>query len=137
MRKIPYWQQLRDPRWQEVRLKVFERADFQCEVCGSKPEGESLEVHHHYYETGAMAWEYPMESLLCVCRECHRTVADNERLFFEAINPHDYTNLDVLAEAIFHANQVGLSLWQCSRAIKHATLRIEKKSKKKPALSAV
>jgi hypothetical protein len=65
-----YWEKLRDPRWQQKRLKVMEAAEFTCEDCGA--EDKTLTVHHSFYEYGLEPWEYPDESLHCLCEECHK-----------------------------------------------------------------
>ena len=31
----------------------------------------SLNVHHKYYESGKLAWEYPDDVLVTLCRDCH------------------------------------------------------------------
>lgn len=65
-----YWELLRDPRWQEKRLRIMERAGFKCERCGSS--NRTLNVHHSYYMKGAAPWEYPDLSLHCLCEaKCH------------------------------------------------------------------
>lgn len=64
-----YGELLRDPRWQEKRLRVMDRAGFICEECGSAER--TLNVHHTYYERGKMPWDYPEESLRCLCEPCH------------------------------------------------------------------
>jgi 5-methylcytosine-specific restriction endonuclease McrA len=64
-----YMERLRDPRWQRVRLRVLERAEWKCEGCGT---GEvNLQVHHGWYERGLMPWEYPDGALYCLCDHCH------------------------------------------------------------------
>ena len=64
-----YMARLQEPRWQRKRLQVLERAGWRCAGCGT---GEvNLQVHHGYYERGLMPWEYPDESLYCVCDDCH------------------------------------------------------------------
>lgn len=62
---------LRDLRWKLKRKRVLERDDFKCTVCGSK---KSLHVHHTYYYRNEITppWEYPMESLITVCEDCHK-----------------------------------------------------------------
>lgn len=65
-----YWELLRDPRWQKARLKVMQLADFTCEDCGAKDK--TLNVHHAYYEKDKAPWEYPTESLHCLCETCHK-----------------------------------------------------------------
>jgi hypothetical protein len=66
---INYLELLKDPRWQKLRLKVFERDGWQCVVCGDKEK--TLTVHHHYYIFGKKPWEYEEESLSTMCMECH------------------------------------------------------------------
>jgi len=66
-----YWEQLKDPRWQKMRLEVMGRADFKCEQCGDG--SNTLNVHHSHYEKGCAPWEYPPESLHCLCEKCHGT----------------------------------------------------------------
>jgi hypothetical protein len=69
MAKPTYYDLLRDPRWQRKRLEIMERADFTCEDCGD--DSTTLNVHHGYYEKGLAPWEYPNESLHCLCEPCH------------------------------------------------------------------
>ena len=57
-----YAEKLRDPRWQRMRLKVFERDDWTCTSCGDSKT--TLHVHHKLYEPGKEPWEYPLECLL-------------------------------------------------------------------------
>lgn len=47
----------------------MQRENFTCQCCGDKDS--TLNVHHTYYEKGAMPWEYPSESLRCFCEICH------------------------------------------------------------------
>lgn len=79
---MSYADLLLDPRWQRKRLEVLERADFTCEECGDK--STTLHVHHGYYEKGKKPWEYPHDSLHCVCAPCHliltQTLAEMQRL---------------------------------------------------------
>lgn len=69
MGKDSYFQLLKHPKWQEKRLSIMQRAEFQCEWCASSDY--TLHVHHTYYERGAKPWEYPDDSLLCLCEFCH------------------------------------------------------------------
>lgn len=66
---MSYSEKLKDPRWQKKRLKVFEYAQFRCQICGSKDK--TLHVHHSYYTRGKEPWQYPTGSLICVCEKCH------------------------------------------------------------------
>ncbi len=65
--KEKYALKLKDPRWQRLRLKVFERDNFTCLLCHS--EDKELQVHHTLYK--GEPWEAPIESLKTVCKSCH------------------------------------------------------------------
>ena len=69
-----YFELLRHPNWQKKRLKILERAGFECEDCGSKDA--TFHVHHSYYEKGIAPWDYPDESLHCLCENCHKQAQD-------------------------------------------------------------
>lgn len=64
-----YGERLRDPRWQQKRLRVMERAGWKCEKCGDKTT--TLNVHHERYVSGRMPWEYDDSELHCLCEPCH------------------------------------------------------------------
>jgi hypothetical protein len=67
--KIPYWQLLQDPRWQKKRLQIMERDNWECKHCRNK--GAKLNVHHYYYISKRMPWDYPDWALITVCDQCH------------------------------------------------------------------
>lgn len=67
-----YADKLRDPRWQQVRLKVMERDEWKCVWCGCKTE--TLNVHHGAYQRGLAPWEYPPDHLWTLCHSCHEKV---------------------------------------------------------------
>ncbi len=67
-----YRKKLKDLRWQQMRLKVFERDGWECRECfKGKDSGISLQAHHTYYRKGADPWDYPLESIVSLCEECH------------------------------------------------------------------
>lgn len=68
--KKPYWQKLKDPRWQRRRLSVLEAANFRCRDCGTT-EAE-LHVHHLCYLRGLEPWDAPDGTLIAVCDPCHK-----------------------------------------------------------------
>ena len=74
MTYVPYWQQLRDPRWQKKRLEIMSRDNWRCVLC--RNASDTLNVHHGYYEKGQMPWEYPDASLHTLCEKCH-ALTDN------------------------------------------------------------
>lgn len=69
-----YSELLKDPRWQRKRLEIMERAGWMCDACSDSES--TLHVHHGYYEKGMKPWEYPEESLHCLCKNCHDEVTD-------------------------------------------------------------
>lgn len=69
--KKTYRDKLRDPRWQRVRLLIFERDGWQCVHCGAKDK--ELHVHHFAY-VGKDPWDTPKWLLRTLCRDCHDTV---------------------------------------------------------------
>ena len=72
-----YAAQRADPRWQQVRLQVFDRDGWRCRCCGDN-ESE-LHAHHSYYERSRAAWEYPLASIITYCHACHE--AEHGRSF--------------------------------------------------------
>ena len=56
-----------DPRWQKLRLKVFERDSWRCAGCA---DTKSTLVAHHKKYVGNI-WESPEEDLQTVCKQCH------------------------------------------------------------------
>ncbi len=64
-----YSEKLKDPRWQQMRLKVFERDSWTCRSC--QDSGHTLHAHHKYYEHGRDPWDYPLDTLITLCESCH------------------------------------------------------------------
>lgn len=94
---------LKDPRWQKKRLKVLERDEFCCRSCG---DGENtLHVHHCYYKKGNAPWEYQLESLVTLCKECHK---DESAMFYEEKN--------LLSEVLSSKGLLGSHLNELSHA---------------------
>lgn len=65
---------LKDPRWQKKRLEILQRDNFHCCQCGSSVK--TLHVHHQYYTKGNMPWEYPDDTLITLCLDCHESTND-------------------------------------------------------------
>ncbi len=93
-----YWQLLRDPRWQRKRLEVMERDNFACMECGDK--GQTLNVHHCYYERGLMPWEYSAAVLKTLCEPCHEKVSEYIQLIKKAIGTLPLEYLKRVAEDV-------------------------------------
>jgi len=66
---MTYSEKLKDPRWQQTRLKVMERDGFACRECRSKTD--TLHVHHSYYVSKRDPWQYPLKTLVTLCKDCH------------------------------------------------------------------
>jgi 5-methylcytosine-specific restriction endonuclease McrA len=67
--KQSYSNQIKHPKWQKLRLKIFERDNFTCSCCSSKEK--QLQVHHLYYLPNTLIWNYDEEALVTVCYKCH------------------------------------------------------------------
>ena len=78
-----YTDKLKHPNWQKKRLRIMDRAGFRCEICNSADI--TLHVHHGYYERGVDPWEYPDDTLYCICEECHRTVEANKLAIYKEL----------------------------------------------------
>lgn len=65
---MTYKDQLKDARWKSKRSNIIERDQDRCVYCDSS---KKLQVHHKYYLPDLMAWEYPNEALITLCKDCH------------------------------------------------------------------
>lgn len=74
----------RDSRWQKLRLEIMERDDWTCRSCGKK-DGVTLNVHHAYYEAGKAPWEYPKQTLVTYCEECHKERHELQQMLLENV----------------------------------------------------
>ena len=77
-----YAEKLKDARWQELRLRLFEAADWTCEECKSIRPSDGLQVHHIIYLAGVEPWDHPPEVLLSLCDKCHVERQEIEREFY-------------------------------------------------------
>lgn len=93
-----YWEKLQDPRWQKKRLEVMQEAGFECSRCGSTEN--TLNVHHKEYLKGHEPWEYDLEQLVCLCKDCHELMHDSNYALRYVISnlPIDfsYDSIDVV-----------------------------------------
>lgn len=70
-----YSEKLKNPQWQKMRLKVFERDEWSCQLCGNNEV--TLNVHHFYYEKDKEPWDYPLNCFITLCEECHTSELEN------------------------------------------------------------
>lgn len=84
---VPYREQLASPKWQKKRLKILERDEFRCKICGD--DETELHVHHKKYIKGKKAYEAPDEDLETVCYHCHSFLTifskDKQTVDFEIV----------------------------------------------------
>lgn len=73
--KTPYAELLRDPRWLRKRAEILELHGCACFHCHKKTN--CLQVHHRYYISRRMPWEYPNWALVPLCDDgCHKKIQD-------------------------------------------------------------
>ena len=96
-----YYEKLRDPRWQRKRLEVLERDGWACQLCDENTK--TLNVHHRLYEKGRDPWDYPVETLVTLCEDCHELEIENR---YEA----EQHLLAVLRKRFFSDDLDGLSI---------------------------
>jgi hypothetical protein len=83
--KYQYAEKLKDPRWQKLRLQVFERDGWKCRVCDS--ETSTLHAHHTYYKTDSEGpWDYNHGSIITLCDQCHEEAHVFLPLFMQVFN---------------------------------------------------
>lgn len=82
--KKKYSENLKDPRWQKLRLKIFERDKWMCQICGANDL--PLNVHHRYYKSDKEPWDYPIDSLVTLCEECHNYEKENRYQYEQDIS---------------------------------------------------
>ncbi len=80
-----YLEQYKDPRWQKLRLKIFERDKWTCRNCGNNEE--TLQLHHKCYYKDKNIWEYPEEELITLCEYCHSIENENKVIYNSIITP--------------------------------------------------
>jgi hypothetical protein len=64
-----------DPRWQRLRLKVFDRDDWECVACEATKK--ELQAHHKRY-CGEL-WESPLDDLQTLCNDCHKDLGPHPK----------------------------------------------------------
>ena len=70
-RKEYYNRLLEDKRWKEFRLKVMSERGNKCECCGGT---DILQIHHTFYISGKMTWEYDVKDMRVLCKKCHQRI---------------------------------------------------------------
>lgn len=81
--KNTYWEKLKDPRWQKMRLEVMQLAKFSCQSCGASDK--TLNVHHKAYKKNANPWDYHCDELACLCEDCHAAEHEIDEILSSAL----------------------------------------------------
>lgn len=97
-KNLTYSEKLRDKRWSDKRDAVREKAGFKCQDCGSQ---KSLEVHHCYYKFGLEPWQYPIDSLRCLCSNCHEIRGKTEMELRARMADLTTSDLKVISDLIY------------------------------------
>lgn len=83
---LSYSEQIKSPHWQKRRLQILQRDNFTCQICGSTEK--TLHVHHLCYRKDAKIWDYPDNTLITLCEDCHRMEHE-----MQSENDYSVTNL--------------------------------------------
>ena len=63
------------PEWYKKREEVFEKYGKQCLECGKR---ENVQVHHLVYRKRKHVWEYDLDELIPLCKECHEKIHNDK-----------------------------------------------------------
>jgi 5-methylcytosine-specific restriction endonuclease McrA len=74
-KRVDYDLYLHTPHWKHTSTKAIKRADYKCQVCGTRKY--TLNVHHNcYYDNNSnsiLYWEKRTD-LIVVCNRCHKVI---------------------------------------------------------------
>jgi hypothetical protein len=133
---MTYYDQLKTPEWFSYRSRVIESRGSRCELCREMNYVEDVHVHHCGYDFERKAWEYSIDEVKVLCRDCHKTIHRREKDFirlFESVDDETLAHLLnglLLYKEIFeekhrcHANRVYLFLRRARSIVnRHSALR--------------
>lgn len=123
-----------EPKWLELREKIFKRDNRRCQICGASHTENPLEVHHLVYINDKgygqrEKWDYDERFLMSMCRYCHQ----KEYLKGATIFPTEEEAL-IYVEALKKQKEKELISKQVEQIINNVNAEMEKceaKSKKK------
>ncbi len=102
---MTYKEQLKDRRWQIKRNKILDRDKNECQNknCAHRKDNTVLiEVHHLDYIADTMAWDYPDDMLISLCRKCHESEQlrpKEEKYLINTLRMKGFLVSDLLAHA--------------------------------------
>lgn len=59
--------------WKSIRQKILDRDGYRCRICGKR----TCVVHHRNYDSATMSGD-SLDSLISLCRGCHKSVHRDE-----------------------------------------------------------
>lgn len=83
-----YAEKLKDPRWQKLRLEIFERDNFTCKLC--KRKDRTLNVHHKKYSKSGNPWDTEPKDLITYCEICHKEYENHKKNVIRDLEQIDY-----------------------------------------------
>lgn len=78
-----YSLKLKNPKWQQKRLKILERDEWMCQAC--QETEKTLHVHHLCYEKGKEPWDYKDSNFVTLCDDCHSSEHANRKIMEDDI----------------------------------------------------
>lgn len=103
---MTYQEQLRDRRWQIKRTKILTRDNYLCQNVNCKHRDDHsvlIEVHHLEYIDNTMAWDYPDDMLVSLCRKCHESEQlrpKEEKYLINTLRMKGFLVSDLLAHSV-------------------------------------
>jgi hypothetical protein len=88
-----YAEKLKDPRWQQKRLRILERDEWACLACNAA--NQTLHVHHKAYE--GEPWDVADEFLETLCEECHANRRGMDKFFCQLVKTFPTRGMNELA----------------------------------------
>lgn len=107
--RFNYKEEFSTNEWQRKSGNKKYLDDFTCQICGSKKR--LVHVHHHFYIEGRHLWEYPDETLITICEECHA-------------KEHKFDNQELI-EVIEKARKTGVMALEIIKAVKNLMVPLE------------
>ena len=101
--KLSYHAQLQSPEWIERAMTLKKEADWRCELCHKRQGEVKISVHHTFYVSGMMLWEYPRCLLMCLCDACHVERQNLEQAIYINVADvmRDKSNAEIMNQPIF------------------------------------
>lgn len=77
-----YSEKLKDQRWINLSNQVKSIYGNRCSSCGGE---DNLNTHHLIYRSGFEPWDYNINDLTVMCKDCHNAFHKNETRLKEVL----------------------------------------------------